>query len=207
MRNTKAAREDPASGATALWCRFRRIGGRLLSDYRLRACANDLAIRRPHHDERTCPRVERLAAVLLSVTVLLFTTVLQFTTGRLFTAGLLFTTGLLSTAVSAQTAGDTIIVMIDGRPVRLIDLDTRWSEQDPGSFARLQQEQYDGRRRALDSIIAVYLLDDEAACRHVTVEKLLSDELPKRMPSVTDAEIMDAYFRSGAAAQGVSLDQ
>ena len=126
---------------------------------------------------------------------------------RCLVALMLPATVALATVLSAQTADDAIIATIDGRPVRLSDLDRRWSEQDPGSFSRLQQEQFDGRRRALDSIIAVYLLDAEAARRHVTVEKLLDDELPKRMPPVTEAEIMDAYSRSGAAAQGVSIDQ
>ncbi len=110
-------------------------------------------------------------------------------------------------AQSVQAGDDPVVATIDGQAVRLSDLDSRWREQDPGTFARLQQEQYEGRRRALDSIIAVHLLEAEAARRHLTVDKLLDEELPKRMPPVSDADILEAYARSGAEAQGVSLDQ
>jgi protein-disulfide isomerase len=117
---------------------------------------------------------------------------------------------LVSTLISmpsAQTVDDPVIATIDGQQVRLSDLDSRWREQDPGTYSRLQQEQYEGRRRALDSIIAVHLLDAEAARRHMTVDKLLEEELPRRMPPVTDADVMEAYARSGAEAQGFSIDQ
>jgi protein-disulfide isomerase len=120
---------------------------------------------------------------------------------------LLLTPVLLTRSLSAQTSDDPVVATIDGQPVRLSDLDGRWREQDPGTFARLQQEQYEGRRRALDSIIAVHLLDAEAARRHLTVDKLLDEELPKRMPPVSEADVLEAYARSGAEAQGVSLDQ
>jgi protein-disulfide isomerase len=115
---------------------------------------------------------------------------------------------VVSAVLSAQVAPeDPIVATVDGQPLRLSDLDARWHEQDPGSFARLQQEQYESRRRALDSIIAVHLLEAEATRRGLTVERLLDRELPRRMPTVTEAEIMDAYSRSGAAAQGVAIDQ
>lgn len=114
---------------------------------------------------------------------------------------------LLIAGLSAQSADDPVIATIDGQPVHVSDLDARWRELDPGTYARLQQEQYEGRRRALDSIIAVHLLDAEASRRHVTVDRLLDDELPRRMAAVTDADILEAYTRSGAEAQGVSLDQ
>jgi protein-disulfide isomerase len=114
---------------------------------------------------------------------------------------------LFAAFVSAQAGDGQVIATIDGQPIRLGDLDIRWREQDPGTYSRLQQEQYEARRRALDSIIAVHLLDAEAVRRHMTVDTLLDEELPKRMPPVTDADIQEAYSRSGAEAQGVSMDQ
>ena len=110
--------------------------------------------------------------------------------------------------VSAQSvADDPVVATIDGRPIHLSEIDVRWREQDAGSFAHIQQEQYEARRRALDSIVGVYLLDAESRRRGMSVQKLLDQELEKRMPSASEAEIMEAYARSGLAAQGVSLDQ
>ena len=106
-----------------------------------------------------------------------------------------------------QAVNDPVVAVIDGQTLTLGEVDARWREQDAGSFAHLQQEQYEGRRRALDSIIAAYVLEREATRRGTTVQKLLDQELPKRMPSVSEAEVLDAYTRAGLAAQGVSVDQ
>ena len=121
-------------------------------------------------------------------------------------AFLLACLALPSAPVSAQTE-DPVVAVLDGHAIRLSELDSRWREQDPGTFARLQQEEFEGRRRALDSLIATYLLDVESKRRGVTMQKLLEQELPKRMPEVTEAEILEAYTRSGVGSQGISLDQ
>lgn len=106
-----------------------------------------------------------------------------------------------------QATNDPVVAVIDGQTLRLSEVDARWREQDAGSFAYLQQEQYEARRRALDSIIGAYVLEREASRRGISVQKLLDQELPKRMPSVSEAEVLDAYSRAGLAAQGVSVDQ
>lgn len=114
---------------------------------------------------------------------------------------------LCATAAGAQPPDDPIVATMGGTPVRLSEVDARWREQDPGSFARLQQETYESRRRALDSMVGAHLLGAEAARRGLTVAALLDRELPRRMPDVTEADILEAYARSGVAQQGVTLDQ
>jgi protein-disulfide isomerase len=111
-----------------------------------------------------------------------------------------------ATTVSAQ-ADDPVVAVLDGHSIRLSELDARWRDQDPGSFARLQQEEFEARRRALDSLVAAYLLDLESKRRGLTIQKLLDQELPKRMPFITEAEVLEAYTRSGVSAQGISVDQ
>jgi protein-disulfide isomerase len=108
-------------------------------------------------------------------------------------------------ATSAAAADNPVIATIDGYAIRLKDLDQRWRDQDPGSFAHVQQEQYESRRRALDSIIGLYLVEQEAARRGTTVDKLLENELPKRMATPSEAQILEAYTASGLSAQGISL--
>jgi len=108
--------------------------------------------------------------------------------------------------VSGTAAADNpVVATIDGYAVRLSDLDQRWRDQDPGSFAHVQQEQYESRRRALESIIGAYLVEQEAARRGTTVERLLENELPKHMPTPSEAQILEAYTNSGLGAQGISL--
>jgi protein-disulfide isomerase len=118
---------------------------------------------------------------------------------------LLLTVGALA---AGQTPGvDPVVATIGGIPVRMSDLDARSREVDAGSYARVQMEQYDLRRRTLDSIIAAYLLESEAKRRGLSVDKLLEQELPKRTTPPSGPDILEAYTRSGLAAQGVSIDQ
>lgn len=62
-----------------------------------------------------------------------------------------------------QVTNDPVVAVIDGQNLTLSEVDARWREQDAGSFAHLQQEQYAARRRALDSIIGAYILEREAS--------------------------------------------
>ena len=106
---------------------------------------------------------------------------------------------------TAAAADNPVVATIDGYAIRLKELDQRWRDQVPGSFAHVQQEQYESRRRALDSMIGAYLLEQEAARRGTTVEKLLENELPKRMATPSEAQILEAYAASKLSSQGISL--
>ena len=80
----------------------------------------------------------------------------------------------VAAVAAGQTPGaDPVVATIGGIPVRLSDLDARSREVDAGSYARIQMEQYDLRRRTLDSIIAAYLVETEAKRRGMSVDKLL----------------------------------
>jgi protein-disulfide isomerase len=87
------------------------------------------------------------------------------------------------------------------------DLDTWWQAHEAGSYAKARQDWYVGRRKALDAILGDYLLEREAASRKLSVEELLSDELPKRTPSVRDDEIREVYERSLPLPGGMTFDQ
>ena len=109
-------------------------------------------------------------------------------------------------ATSAGPAvGNPVVATIDGYAIRMNDLDQRWRDEDPGSFAHVQQEQYESRRRALDSILGTYLLEQEAKRRGTTVDKLLESELSRLVPTPSEAQILEAYTASRLAAQGISL--
>jgi protein-disulfide isomerase len=118
---------------------------------------------------------------------------------------LLITIGRVASGQTTVT--DPVVATIGGIQVRVSDLDARSREVDPGFYARLQLEQYELRRRTLDSIVTAYLLESEAKRRGMSVDKLLEQELPKRTAAPSGPDILEAYTRSGLAAQGVSIDQ
>jgi protein-disulfide isomerase len=114
----------------------------------------------------------------------------------------------LAAAASAQTAeSEASVAAIDDLVVRESDLDSWWQAHEAASYARVRQDWYDGRRKALDAVLGDYLLQREAASRGMSVERLLAAELPKRATPVTDDEIRQMYERSLPLPGGMSFDQ
>jgi protein-disulfide isomerase len=114
----------------------------------------------------------------------------------------------LAAAASAQTAkSDATVAAIGDFVVHEGDLDSWWQAHEAASYARVRQDWYDGRRKALDAVVGDYLLQREAASRGVSVERLLAAELPRRATPVTDDEIRQIYERSLPLPGGMSFAQ
>lgn len=114
----------------------------------------------------------------------------------------------LAAAASAQTAkSDATVAAIGDFVVHERDLDSWWQAHEAASYARVRQDWYDGRRKALDAVVGDYLLQREAASRGVSVERLLAAELPRRATPVTDDEIRQIYERSLPLPGGMSFAQ
>ena len=114
----------------------------------------------------------------------------------------------LAAAATAQTADpDAGVAAIGDLVVRESELDAWWRANEAASYARVRQDWYDGRRKALDAVLSDYLLQREAASRGMSVERLLAEELPKRATPVTDVEIRQMYERSLPLPGGMSFDQ
>jgi len=129
---------------------------------------------------------------------------------RSIVSGMLMIAAVLSlaAAASAQTEeSDANVAAIGDFAVHESDLDSWWQTHEAASYARLRQDWYDGRRKALDAVLGDYLLQREAASRGVSVEHLLAAELPRRAAPVTDGEIRQMYERSLPLPGGMSFDQ
>jgi protein-disulfide isomerase len=98
-----------------------------------------------------------------------------------------------------------VLATVDGIPIYNSDIEHWWMVNDPSSFAQVQQQLYDGSKRALDAVIGEMLLAREAARRRMTVEQLLASEVAARAEPVTEQELQDMY--SQAAAPGASFDE
>lgn len=114
---------------------------------------------------------------------------------RLVAAGVLSI--LLAPAAFAQEpAADRVVASVGDYSLHESDLDEWWRGHDGVSYARVRQDWYEGRHKALDALLGDYLLRREAASRAVTVERLLDEQLPKRLTPIRDDEIRQAYERS-----------
>jgi protein-disulfide isomerase len=95
---------------------------------------------------------------------------------------------------------------IGNRTVTTTELDERWRADDPAAQAEATQKLYDGRRAALDAIIADMLLSDAAKKKGMTAAAYELEEVGKRMKPVTDSEVVAFYQANINQMQGRSLD-
>jgi protein-disulfide isomerase len=99
---------------------------------------------------------------------------------------------------AAATLGD--------REISLAEIDQRWRDVNPAEQFQALQALYDGRRAALDGIIADALLEAEAEARGVTPTELLAQETAARVREVTEGEVLSFYNANRGQMQGRPLE-
>ena len=95
---------------------------------------------------------------------------------------------------------------VGSRTISTKELDDRWRADDPAAQAEANQKLYDGRRAALDAIVADMLLTEAAKKKGMTAEAYEVEELGKRIKPVTDAEVVAFYQANANQMQGRPLD-
>jgi protein-disulfide isomerase len=95
---------------------------------------------------------------------------------------------------------------VGDRTITTKELDDRWRADDPASQADATQKLYDGRRAALDAIIADMLLTEAAKKKGMSAEAYESEELTKRVKPVTDAEVVSFFQANINQMQGRPLE-
>jgi predicted DsbA family dithiol-disulfide isomerase len=88
-----------------------------------------------------------------------------------------------------------VVARLGRREITLEEVDARWRENNAPEFAKALQALYDGRRKALDSLIGDALIERAAAARNVTPEEWVNEEHGPLEP-VTDADVV-AFLRRG----------
>jgi protein-disulfide isomerase len=95
---------------------------------------------------------------------------------------------------------------IGDRTVTTKELDDRWRADDPASQADATQKLYDGRRAALDAIIADALLAEAAKKKGMAAAAYELEEVGKRVTPVNDAEVTTFYQANINQMQGRPLE-
>ena len=92
----------------------------------------------------------------------------------------------------AQNPGD-VAARVGDRAITVKELDDKWRDTDAAEQSETIQKLYDGRRNALELIIADQLLTEAAKSRGLSPEAYVESELSKRVKPVTDAEVVAFY--------------
>jgi protein-disulfide isomerase len=100
-----------------------------------------------------------------------------------------------------------VAARIGDRVITVRELDEQWKKADPVEHTRATQMLYDGRRQALERIIADLLIEQAAKAKGVSAEQYAKEESAKRLKPVTDAEV-DAFYKANQARmQGKPVEE
>jgi protein-disulfide isomerase len=107
----------------------------------------------------------------------------------------------------APQAPQDVAARVGDRAITLRELDERWKIEDPGQKAQADQTLYDGRKAALDAIIADMLVAQAAKAKNQTSEAFAQAEVGKRIKPVTDADVRTFYVQNSERMQGRPFEQ
>jgi len=100
-----------------------------------------------------------------------------------------------------------VAARIGDRAITIRDLDEKWKKDEPAENAEVVQMIYDGRKAALEAIIADSLVAEAAKKAGMSADGYLEAEIAKRVKPVTDAEVAAFYKENINQMQGRTLEQ
>jgi protein-disulfide isomerase len=107
---------------------------------------------------------------------------------------------------NASTSGSEVAARVGDRVITIKELEDRWQTSNPAEHAEAIQKLYDGRRAALDGMIAEMLLAQAAKAKGMTPDAFEEAEIGKRLKPVTDGDVVTFYQGNINQMQGRSLD-
>jgi len=117
------------------------------------------------------------------------------------------TSVLACSAASSQQAGSNEpAARIGDRVVTVKELEDRWRASNPADHAEVSQKLYDGRREALEQIVAETLISEAAKGKGMSPAAWAEAEVAKRVTPVTEAEVVAFYQGNVSQMQGRALD-
>ena len=109
---------------------------------------------------------------------------------------------------SAAVAGPgEVAAQVGDRTISVRELDEKWKATNAAEQAEAVQALYDGRRAALEAIIAEMLVGAEAKKKGLSPDAYVESEVGKRVKPVGESEVVTFYQSNLNQMQGRSLEQ
>ena len=110
-------------------------------------------------------------------------------------------------SVTGQQAdrGSQVVAQVGDRVITLEELDAAWTQGDPAEHVRVEQELYEGRRNALDQLLAGFLVEEAARERGVSSDEYVKDQIAQRLRPVSRADVEAFYNKNAAQLDGKPL--
>ncbi|MSO81964.1 MAG: thioredoxin [Acidobacteria bacterium] len=106
----------------------------------------------------------------------------------------------------AGQSGSDVAAQVGDRAITIKELDDRWRQAQPAEHAQAVQQMYDGRKQALDSIVAEMLVEQAAKAKGTDAEKFTEADIARRITPVTDEQIAAFFQENQAQMQGRGID-
>lgn len=106
---------------------------------------------------------------------------------------------------ATATSGADVAARMGDRAITIAELDATWRATNAAQHAEAAQMLYDGRRAALDQILADMLMAEAAKGKGLSPDAFAESEIAKRVKPVTDAEVVTFYQSNLDEMQGRSL--
>ena len=113
---------------------------------------------------------------------------------------------LLACSSAPAQGGADVAAQIGDRAVTVKELDDRWRATDAADQTETVQKLYDGRRNALELIVADMLIANAAKARGLSPDAYVESEISKRVKPVTDADVVTFFQANIGQMQGQSLN-
>jgi len=110
--------------------------------------------------------------------------------------------GFLALGPAVRAADDVVATVGDKKITR-----AQLEDEIRAKLIELDSQRYDALREGLDGMIAQELLKREATARGTTPEALTADEIDKKTPDPSDADIQKVYDENKAQLGGQTLEQ
>ena len=127
------------------------------------------------------------------------------------TVAALFVTLACSTgaqqAVPAAQGSQDVAASVGDQTITAGELDRKWRQDQPSQQAQAFQALYDGRRAALNSLVADMLIAQAAKAAGQSPEAYQKAEVAARVAPVTDADIAAFYGENATQMQGRALPE
>lgn len=105
----------------------------------------------------------------------------------------------------ARQSGSDVAARVGDRTITVTELDDRWRQNDPAQQAQALQQLYEGRRGALESIVAQMLIEQAAKGKGMAVEPFTEAEVARRVKPVTEGQIVSFFQENQSQMQGQPL--
>ena len=111
-----------------------------------------------------------------------------------------------SSAAQQNPSGSQVVARVGDRDITLDEIEKRWQTDDPAEHAETVQKMYQGRRNAIDAIVAEMLFAEAAKGKGLSPAGYEEAEVSRRARPVTDADVAAFYKANQNEMQGRTFE-